>query len=206
MSGISRTGVRRLGIPGVCVVTPLVHSDGRGAFLEWFHAGRLEEMTGRPATVAQINVSVSRKGALRGIHYTDVPPGQAKFFSCLKGSVLDVVVDVRVGSPTYGRWEAVRLDDRTYQGVHVPEGVGHAFMALADDTVVAYTCSQPYTPLKDRKLHPLDASLAIPWPQDAAPLISPGDRAAPTLAEARQAGILPEYEKCVRNAGEWWTG
>lgn len=206
MSGTPGTGVRRLRIPGACVITPLVHSDDRGAFLEWFHAGRLEETTGRPATVAQMNVSVSRKGALRGIHYTDVPPGQAKFFSCLRGAVLDVVVDVRLGSPTYGRWEAVRLDDRTYQGVYVPEGLGHAFMALTDDTLVAYTCSQPYTPSKDHRLHPLDASLGIPWPRDVTPLISPGDRRAPTLVEAREAGILPAYADCVRNTGEWRAG
>ncbi|HYJ74288.1 MAG TPA: dTDP-4-dehydrorhamnose 3,5-epimerase family protein, partial [Kineosporiaceae bacterium] len=116
-------------VPDAYVLTPVQHGDERGTFLEWFRSEQLEAV-GHPLGLAQANLSVSRPGVVRGIHYADVPPGQAKYVTCVRGAVLDVVVDLRVGSPAFGRWEAVRLDDRERRALYVAEGLGHAFCAL----------------------------------------------------------------------------
>ena len=120
--------IRELSVPGAFMMTPKILGDSRGAFLEWFRADRFSEVTGHPFTIAQANCSVSAAGTVRGVHFAEVPPSQAKYVTCPSGALLDVVVDVRRGSPTFGRWEAVRLDDENRAAVYVPEGVGHAFM------------------------------------------------------------------------------
>src|SRR5271163_3196150 len=135
-----------LDIDGAWVYTPRIHADGRGSFLEWFQGGDFESRAGYRLEVAQANCSVSRRGVIRGIHFASVPPGQAKYVTCVSGVVLDVVVDVRVGSPSYGRWEAVRLDDTSRRAVFACEGLGHAFTALSDEATVIYLCSTPYSP------------------------------------------------------------
>src|SRR5450631_1601773 len=118
------------GIDGAWIFTPRILSDSRGSFLEWFRAGELTASLGYQPEVAQANCSVSRRGVIRGIHFADVPPGQAKYVTCVNGAILDVVVDLRVGSPGFGRWTAVRLDDENRRAVFVAEGLGHAFMAI----------------------------------------------------------------------------
>ena len=148
--------VKELGIEGAWVVTPRIHEDSRGAFLEWFRADRFEEAAGHRFDLQQANCSVSAAGTVRGIHFAALPPSQAKYVTCLAGAALDVVVDVRVGSPTYGRWEAVELDDVSRRAVYLSEGLGHAFMALADGTVMAYLCSAPYAPEREHEVQPLD--------------------------------------------------
>src|SRR3954467_4484158 len=125
--------IRELVIRGAFEVTPQVHGDARGAFLEWFRADRFTEATGHPFTLAQANASVSSAGTVRGVHFAQLPPSQAKWVTCLQGAILDVVVDIRVGSPTYASWEAVVLDDEDRRGLYLAEGLGHAFMALEDD-------------------------------------------------------------------------
>ncbi len=189
--------VEPLSIEGAHLFTPTIHGDERGAFLEWFRADRFIEATGHAFTLAQANMSVSAAGTLRGIHFADVPPGQAKFVTCITGSILDVVVDVRVGSPTYGQWQGVRLDAQNRRAVYLAEGLGHGFLALEDGTTVAYLCSTPYFPDREREVHPLDPAIGIDWPRlDGPHLLSPKDQAAPTLAEARGQGLLPEYAAC----------
>ena len=184
---------------GAYEVVPAVHADGRGAFLEWFRADRFREATGHSFTLAQANASVSAAGTLRGVHFADLPPSQAKWVTCLHGAVLDVVVDIRVGSPTYGKWDSARLDDAERRAVYLSEGLGHAFMALEDNSVVSYLCSAPYAPGREHGIHPLDPALAIKWPttgRDGAPLtpvLSDKDASAPTLAEAESSGLLPTY-------------
>jgi dTDP-4-dehydrorhamnose 3,5-epimerase len=131
------------------------------------------------------------------VHFSDVPPGQAKYLTCLRGTVLDVVVDLRVGSPTFARWEALRLDDVSRQAVFLSEGLGHAFMALTDDATVLYLCSAGYAPEREHGVHPLDPELGIAWPEDIPAVLSPKDARAPTLAEAKDAGLLPSYENCT---------
>ncbi|TDD09466.1 dTDP-4-dehydrorhamnose 3,5-epimerase family protein [Nonomuraea diastatica] len=181
-----------LGIDGAWLHTPRVHTDPRGSFLEAFRAADLP----RRFDLAQVNCSVSGRGVLRGVHFADVPPGQAKYVMCVSGSVLDVVADLRAGSPTFGRWEARTLDDRTRCGMLVAEGLGHAFMALSEQATVVYLCSQPYAPGREHGVHPLDPALAIGWPAEVRPVLSEKDAKAPSLDEALAAGLLPDYRAC----------
>src|ERR1700733_3105136 len=119
-----------LGIEGAWVYTPQVHRDHRGHFLEVFRGADFAADLGHRLDVAQVNCSVSRRAVIRGIHYADVPPGQAKYVSCVFGAVLDVMVDLRADSPSFSKWEAVRLDDAACRSVFISERLGHAFMAL----------------------------------------------------------------------------
>ncbi|WP_242900890.1 dTDP-4-dehydrorhamnose 3,5-epimerase [Actinomadura terrae] len=186
-----------LGINGTYLFTPRVHGDQRGSFYEWFRGDALQKQAGHALNLAQANCSTSSKGVLRGIHFADVPPGQAKYITCLRGAILDVVVDIRVGSPTFGEWEAVRLDDASRKCLYIGEGIGHGFMALTDDATVVYLCSEPYAPGREHGVHPLDPEIGIEWPADIEPLLSPKDAEAPTLAEARRTGLLPDYQSCL---------
>jgi len=186
-----------LSIEGAWVVTPPVHSDTRGSFLELFRGDELSGVLGYRMEIAQVNCSVSRRGVIRGIHFADVPPGQAKYVSCVSGAILDVVVDLRAGSPGYGRWEAVRLDDENRRSVLVSEGLGHGFMALSETATAVYLCSTPYAPGREHGVHPLDPGLGIAWPGSSEPVLSDKDAAAPSLAEAGEAGRLPRYGDCL---------
>ena len=185
-----------LGIEGAWVYEPRVHSDERGSFAETFRGAEFAADLGYRLDVTQVNCSVSRRGVIRGIHYADVPPGQAKYVSCVRGAVLDVIVDIRDGSRSYGRWQAVRLDDVDRRAVFLSEGLGHAFMALSDQAAVMYLCSTGYAPGREHGVHPLDPALGIAWPSGAEPVLSGKDAAAPTLDEARRAGLLPGYGDC----------
>jgi dTDP-4-dehydrorhamnose 3,5-epimerase len=182
-----------LSIDGALLYTPRIHSDSRGDFLESFRAADLREARGHSLELAQVNCSVSRRGVLRGVHVADVPPGQAKYVTCVSGAALDVVVDVRVGSPTFGRWEAVRLDDVSRRGVYLAEGLGHAFLALSESATIVYLCSTAYDPAREHGVHPLDPDLGIEWPLEGEPVLSPKDAAAPTLKQARESGTLPSW-------------
>ena len=186
-----------MGIDGAWTFTPDIHPDSRGDFHEWFRASEFSDDLGYRFELAQANCSVSRRGVIRGIHFTQVPPGQAKYVVCPGGAILDVVVDLRLGSPSYGRWEAVRLDDQTRRAVFLAEGLGHAFMALSDQATVMYLCSTPYAPGIEHGIHPLDPALAIDWPLAAGPILSAKDASAPRLDEARRAGLLPAYRAGV---------
>jgi dTDP-4-dehydrorhamnose 3,5-epimerase len=189
-----------LRIEGAWVLTPRLHPDERGVFLEWFAGPAFEQAVGHPLDLRQANLSVSAAGVVRGVHFAQLPPSQAKYVTCPSGAVLDVVVDVRTGSPTYGQWETVLLDDVDRRAVYLSEGLGHAFVALTDGSVVSYLCSAPYAPGREHGINPYDAELAIEWPatgRDGRPLqhrLSDKDAAAPTLAEVAAAGLLPAYD------------
>jgi len=189
--------VRELSIPGCFEFCPDQHLDERGTFLEWYHAERFAAVVGHRLTVAQANHSVSRRGTLRGVHYALVPPGQAKYVYCPRGAVLDVLIDLRVGSPTFGANDSARLDDVDRLAVYLPEGIGHAFMSLADDSTLTYLCSTGYNPDREKAVDVLDSDLGLPWPADIEPLLSERDRAAPGLAQAQRWGILPSYAACL---------
>ncbi|MFD6164901.1 dTDP-4-dehydrorhamnose 3,5-epimerase family protein [Oerskovia sp. NPDC060287] len=188
---------RELSVPGAWEITPQKFGDPRGVFLEWFKADAFSEALGHPLDLQQANCSVSAAGVLRGIHFADVPPGQAKYVTCAKGAVLDVVVDIRVGSPTFGQWDSVLLDDVDRRAIYLGEGLGHAFMSLEDDSTVLYLCSTGYSPGREHGIHPLDPEVGIAWPtvgRDGAaltPLLSDKDLAAPSLREAAAQGLLP---------------
>lgn len=187
--------IRELAVPDAWEITPVPWKDDRGLFLESFRHDRLAEATGRSFELQQANVSVSRRGVVRGIHFADTPPGQAKYVSVARGAGIDFIVDIRVGSPTFGTWDAVELDDESRKGLYLAEGLGHAFCALSDTVVVGYLCSEPYAPMREHGIHPLDPELDLPWP-DGDLVLSPKDSAAPTLAEAAASGLLPDYQAC----------
>ena len=191
---------RELAVPGAFEITPQQFGDPRGLFLEAFKAGPFADAVGHPFDLQQANCSVSAAGVLRGIHFADVPPSQAKYVMCVTGAVLDVVVDIRVGSPTFGTWDAVLLDDVDRKAIYLSEGLGHAFMSLEDGSTVLYLCSAGYAPGREHGIHPLDPELGIEWPTTArdgsplTPLLSEKDQAAPTLAEAKAQDLLPTLE------------
>lgn len=186
-----------LRIDGAWVYTPQVHHDDRGSFAEAFRGAEFTEALGYRFEIAQANCSVSRRGVIRGIHFSDVPPGQAKFVTCASGSVLDVVVDLRAGSPTFGEWEAVQLDGARRNAIFLSEGLGHAFMALTDDATVMYLCSTPYAPGREHGVNPLDPKIGIEWPLDGLdPVLSEKDRSAISLEQALSDGILPRHDAC----------
>ncbi|EOM76584.1 dTDP-4-keto-6-deoxy-D-glucose epimerase [Rhodococcus rhodnii] len=192
---------RELKVPGAWEITPRQFGDDRGVFLEWFREPGFSEATGRVLDLQQANCSVSAAGVLRGIHFADVPPGQAKYVTCVSGAVLDVAVDLRVGSPTFGVWDAVLLDDRERRAIFLSEGLGHAFLSLEDGSTVVYLCSTGYAPEREHEISPLDPEIGIEWPavdRAGAPLelvLSDKDRAAPTLREARERGLLPAHRE-----------
>ncbi|MDX6233255.1 MAG: dTDP-4-dehydrorhamnose 3,5-epimerase [Nocardioidaceae bacterium] len=193
--------VRELSIPGALEITPVQHDDDRGVFLEWFREDAFTKAAGHGFHLAQANCSVSTAGTVRGIHFAQLPPSQAKFVTCVHGAALDVVIDLRIGSATFGQWDSVRLDDQERRAIYLPEGLGHAFMALDDGTVVNYLCSAPYAPEREFAIHPLDPAIGIDWPaatsdgRPITPLLSLKDDRAPTLAEVRDRGLLPTWEE-----------
>lgn len=188
--------MEELGVPGAWVFTPRIHRDDRGSFLELYRGPELADLLGYTPTVTQANCSVSQRGVIRGIHFADVPPGQAKYVACVSGAILDVAVDLRVGSPDFGRWATIHLDDQNRRALYLAEGLGHAFIALSDQATVMYLCSTPYAPGREHGISPFDPAIGIAWPSAAKPVLSEKDAAAPTLAQARNEGLLPEYEAC----------
>ena len=183
--------VTRLDIPESWVFTPKQFSDDRGTFFEWFQDDTFTSAAGHSLNLAQANCSISKRGTLRGIHFADVPPGQRKYVTCLTGSAIDVLVDLRVGSPTFGEWRSVLLDTIDRRVASIPNGVGHAFMALEDNTTIVYLCDQRYNPTGEREIYPLDPEIGIQWPDGIEPLLSPKDEAAHTLNEILD--LLPRY-------------
>ncbi|MCA0146362.1 dTDP-4-dehydrorhamnose 3,5-epimerase family protein [Blastococcus sp. LR1] len=189
--------ISELAVPDSYVIDLVPHGDTRGRFTEWYRADALSQAVGHPLPLAQANHSVSARGVLRGVHFALVPPGQAKYIYCPAGRVLDVVVDVRVGSPTFGVHDSVVLDSDQPRAVYLSEGLGHAFVALDDHTSVTYLVSSGYDPTREFGIHPMDPDLALPWPTDVQLELSAKDQAAPTLAEAREQGLLPTMEQCA---------
>ena len=189
--------IRELAVPDSHVIDLVPHGDSRGRFTEWYRADVLESAVGHPLRLAQANHSVSARGALRGVHFASVPPGQAKYVYCPAGRLLDVVVDLRIDSPTFGVHDSVVLDSERPRAVYLAEGLGHAFLSLADGTSVTYLVSTNYDPAREFTVSPLDSELDLPWPADVELELSARDRLAPSLAEAREQGLLPTMEQCA---------
>jgi len=186
--------IRELSIPDAYEITPVQRADDRGVFLEWYRFDRLEETIGHAIDLRQANTSVSSKGVVRGIHFADIPIGQAKYVTATHGAVLDYVVDIRVGSPTFGRWDTVRLDDVDRRAIYLSEGLGHMFVALSDGATVSYLVSDVYNPSREHGINPLDPELALVFPEEAGELLlSPKDTEAPSLSEAAASGLLPTW-------------
>ena len=187
--------IRELSIPDAYEITPRQFPDDRGLFFEWYRFDRLAEVVGHSLELRQANASVSRRGVVRGIHFADVPRGQAKYVTALHGAVLDYAIDIRVGSPTSGQWDSVLLDTVDRRAIYLAEGLGHCFVALTDDATVSYLVSDTYNPSAEHGVNPLDATVALRFPPEAGePLLSPKDTDAPGLDEAAASGLLPRWD------------
>ena len=182
-----------LDIDGAWVAESPVWSDDRGFFREWFKSEDVKVATGREFGIEQANISLSSAGTLRGIHYSIAPQGQAKWITCVSGSIRDVIVDIRPESETFGQWIDVELKGDSGKAVLISEGLGHGFLALEDNTVVAYLVSTPFSPTDEFEINPLDEKIGIEWGMDLSSLkISGKDKIAPTLAERLDEGKLPK--------------
>jgi len=184
-----------LKISGSWLITHTKFDDNRGFFYESFKSETLERSLGRKFPIAQANTSVSKRGAVRGIHYALVPPSQAKYVQCLKGEIRDFVIDIRTGSETFGQHDFVDLSGDNPQAIFIEEGLAHAFVALSDEAIVAYLVSAPYNPEREKAINPLDKDLNIDWVVPEI-LISEKDKAAPSLKDAENLKILPNMEEC----------
>ena len=181
-----------LGIEGAWLAESPVWSDDRGFFREWFTSEDFKNAIGRDFAIEQANVSVSSAGTLRGIHYSIALRGQAKWLTCVSGSIQDVIVDIRPGSKTFGQWIDVELNGDSGRAVFISEGLGHAFLAREDNTTVAYLVSTPFSSNGEFEINPLDAKIGIKWGMDMNLLkISEKDKNAPTLAERLAEEKLP---------------
>jgi NDP-hexose 3,5-(Or5-) epimerase len=178
-------------------IVPSKLTDRRGSFFEAWRREQLTTAIGHAFPVAQVNYSVSARNTLRGIHGTTIPPGQAKLVTCVRGAALDVVVDLRVGSPTFGQVDVTLQEADSGIGVYLADGLGHAFLALTDDTCMNYLCAAEYVPGTMIDIQALDPELGIPWDLSEPPIRSDKDAAAPTLREAQSLGILPTYEAAL---------
>lgn len=175
--------IRNTAIEGSWIFTPQQHADDRGIFLESYTASALHQATGRQLELAQINVSVSRQGVVRGVHAARTPPGQAKYVQCLSGKILDIIVDLRSDSATFGEHAAVELNDQSREAIFISEGLGHAFCVISESATVAYATSTLYNPDVEFGINPLDPDLRLPWPSDLTLILSPKDRDAPGLRD-----------------------
>jgi dTDP-4-dehydrorhamnose 3,5-epimerase len=195
---------RELDVPGAWEITPTIHGDSRGMLFEWLTDRGFSEFAGHRLDVRQANCSVSSAGVLRGLHFAQVPPSQAKYVTCVSGSVFDVVVDIRLGSPTFGRWASVLLDDQDRRTVYISEGLAHGFLALQDNSTVMYLCSAEYNPQREHTICATDPTLAIDWPlvDGVAASLSDRDAAAPSFDEVRASGLLPTWEETQRFIGD----
>lgn len=187
--------IRQLSIPDAYEVTPIQRSDERGVFFEWYRHDRLEQAIGHALNLRQANSSTSQKGVVRGIHFADVPIGQAKYVTVTHGAVRDFVIDLRVGSPTFGNWDSVLLDDVDYRAVYVAEGLGHGFVALSQTATVTYLVSDVHRATREHGINPLDEQIGLDFglPRDEL-ILSLKDLEAPSLAEAESDGLLPTWK------------
>jgi len=183
-----------LSIEGAWLAESPVWSDERGFFREWFKSEDVKAATGREFGIEQANISLSSAGTLRGIHYSIASRGQAKWITCVSGSIQDVIVDIRPKSKTFGKWVDVELKGDSGKAVLISEGLGHSFLALEDNTAVAYLVSTPFSPTDEFEINPLDEKIGIKWGMDLSALkISEKDKIAPTLAERLAEGKLPIF-------------
>ena len=181
-----------LGIEGVWLAEAPIWTDDRGFFREWFKSEDIKSVTGRDFGIEQANISLSSRGTLRGIHYSIAPRGQAKWIACVSGTIKDVIVDTRPNSKSFGQWIDIELSGNSGKAVFISEGLGHGFLALEDNTAIAYLVSTIFSPTDEFGINPLDEKVSIKWGMNLSELkISDKDKSAPTLAERLANGQLP---------------
>jgi dTDP-4-dehydrorhamnose 3,5-epimerase len=184
--------ITELGINGAWLLeSPLFH-DSRGFFREWFKQTELETSIGKKFEPKQANMSESSKGTLRGIHYSLGESGQAKLVTCISGAIKDCIVDIRLGSKTFGKWIDIELSAGSGRSIYLEENLGHAFLSLSENTTVSYLVSTPYAPEDEYTINPLDEYIGIAWDLGTMNLkISEKDKSAPSLIERQLEGKLP---------------
>jgi len=183
-----------LPIDGVWKIQSDIFADTRGTFSEWFKHSSLSELTGRTFNPMQANISTSRSGVIRGIHYSLATGGQAKLVTVLSGSILDVAIDVRVGSPTFGKYVTVEMNAGDGNSVFLSHDMAHAFQALENNTVVSYLVSSEYSPHDEKEITPLCTDLNIVWSPELPRILSEKDLGAPGLKHQKKSGLLPIYK------------
>ncbi|MGW1871256.1 dTDP-4-dehydrorhamnose 3,5-epimerase family protein [Streptomyces mauvecolor] len=200
--------IEETAVPDAYRIMPKLLTDPRGSFHESYRYDLLAAETGHEFVPRQVNYSASSRNTVRGLHGVAIPPGQAKLVSCVRGALLDVVVDVRVGSPTFGEHVTTVLDARDGRAMFVAEGLAHGFVALTDDTCISYLCSTEYVPGTQLDLRAFDPELGLPWARwlTGDPVLSEKDAAAPTVAEALELGLLPTYAQCLSLYGRGEEG
>lgn len=173
-----------LDIAGCWSFEPQVHSDSRGNFYEWFQQDTFKKITGEDFQLAQANCSVSKKGVLRGIHYTKKAPGQSKLITVFSGAVLDVLVDLRKSSATFKKWLLIPIEADRPKTIYIPWGVGHGFLSLEDNTAFTYLCDARYNPSNEFDLDAFDSEIGIEWPTGIEMIRSSKDENANSFRES----------------------
>jgi dTDP-4-dehydrorhamnose 3,5-epimerase len=191
----SKVKITPLGIEGAWLIESPVHVDDRGFFTEWFKWSAIEEATGISFVPVQANLSKSGKGVVRGIHYSLAPQGQAKLVTVVRGAIVDYIVDIRIGSSTYGHHEGINLAAGTGKSLLIDPYLGHAFESLEDDTTVSYLVSSEYSPNNEKEITPLCNTLNISWTSNSDLSLSIKDSTAPTLKELEDLKLLPMYRR-----------
>jgi len=185
--------LKPLGIEGAWLAESPVWSDERGFFREWFKSGDIKAATGIDFSIQQANISQSQRGVIRGIHYSLAPQGQAKWITCINGSIRDVIVDIRPSSPTFGKSIHCDLDAQDGKAILIGAGLGHGFASLAASSTIAYLLSSPFSPAEEFEINPLDSALGIDWGVDLSEVsFSEKDKNAPTLTERLAEGKFPK--------------
>lgn len=185
-----------LGIDGAWLIESPLLLDDRGYFREWFKLSNFKEVTGINFSVSQANVSKSRKNVVRGIHFSNISTGQAKWVTCNRGAVIDYVVDLRSDSPTFKAYELISLQESDGRSIFISGGLGHGFVSLEDDSQITYMLSSEYSPEFEIGINPFDSELNINWESDSSSLILSGkDREAPNLSDILNLGKLPRMNK-----------
>ncbi|NUS73447.1 MAG: dTDP-4-dehydrorhamnose 3,5-epimerase family protein [Corynebacteriales bacterium] len=185
-----------LKIPGSFLFRSRQFEDARGTFWEALTQSAISEAVGELFPVAQVNAMTSVRGAIRGLHLSRVPPGQAKYLVCVAGEIRDAVADLRAGSPTFGRVEMVSLAGGDGQAIYIPPGVANGFIALSESATVVYVTTRKFDPANEFGINPVDPQLNIDWRIDQ-PILSKRDSDAPTLAELVANNELPDFARCV---------
>ena len=187
-----------LGIEGAWLAESPIWKDDRGFFREWFKSEEVKAATGHDFRIEQANISLSSAGTLRGIHYSIAPRGQAKWITCVSGSIQDVIVDIRPDSKTFGQWVDVELKGDSGKAVFISEGLGHGFLALEENTAVAYLVSAPFSPTDEFEINPLDQKIGINWGMELNELkMSYKDKSAPSLSELELKNLLAKARSKV---------
>jgi len=180
-------------ILGVKEIDLVYNNDKRGFFLEFFKASKLHQTLDNFFQINQFNLSVSKKNTFRGIHFSNSINPQHKFVTCIQGEIIDFIIDLRLGSPTFGVFQKFKLNSRVAKAIYIPSGCGHGFLVNKDDSVVIYAQSSEYSPNYEHSLNYLDDSLGIKSEMISTPIISEKDLKAPSLSELIHLKLLPNY-------------